>query len=189
MNPEKSLEIIQSMMTESKRSFHKVSPYFLIWGLLMSIAGITESIVVYKLDMKQGFAVWGVMGIVGGIISMIYSKRESKNQPAKNFHDIMYNYVWGGFGITLFLVIVLSVINKINPAPYILLLTGLPTFVTGGLAKHTPLKLGGFVFWIAGILAFLVSKEFSGIVFSLAILFGYLVPGYLLLKQEKKANA
>ncbi|MBD81161.1 MAG: hypothetical protein CL840_19745 [Crocinitomicaceae bacterium] len=189
MKPEKSLEIIQSMMAEAKQSFHKVSPYFLIWGVLLVISGIAEHVIVYQMGLKQGYAVWGIMGVLGGVISMWYSRKESKKQKVKTYYDLSHNYLWGGFGITLFLVILLSVWNRQNPTPYVLLLTGLPTFVTGGIAKFNPLKVGGIVFWVAGILSFFVAKEFTGLVFSGAIFLGYLIPGYLLYKQESGGNA
>jgi len=184
MKPEQSLEIIQSMMAEAKHSFHKISPYFLIWGVLLSISGIAEHIIVYQLEKKEGFLVWMIMGVLGGILSMFYSKKDSKNQQVKNYYDTLYGYLWGAMGITLFLTIVLTVINKQNPTPFILLLTGIPTFVSGGIIKFKPLILGGIVFWIAGIIAFNIPNMYTGLLFSTAIILGYLVPGYILYNQE-----
>lgn len=189
MKPEKSLEIIQSMMAEAKQSFHKMSPYFLIWGVVLSISGISEHVIVYQLNIKEGFIVWGILGSIGGLLSMLYSRKESKKHAVKNYYDVAYNYLWGGMGITLILTIFLTVFNKLNPTPFILLLTGLPTFVSGGLIKFKPLILGGFIFWIAGIIAFNVPTMYTGIVFSIAIILGYLIPGYILYNQENKVNA
>lgn len=187
MNNDQSLALIQQMIAEAKQSFRKQSPYFLIWGVVLSISGIAEHLIVYKMGNVQGYLAWGVMGTLGGILSAIYSMRSGKNAPTSNFYDKAYGFVWGGFGITLILIILLSVLNKQNPTPYVLLATGLPTFVSGGLTKFLPLKLGGFVFWAAGALAFYVDNAQTGLLFSLAIILGYLIPGILLHRSESSA--
>ena len=38
MTPEQSLRLIQSMIGQAKRSFSRVSFYFLLWGVLLTLA-------------------------------------------------------------------------------------------------------------------------------------------------------
>jgi hypothetical protein len=44
MKATQSLEIIEAMLQESKKSLHRNSFYFLLWGLLMVPAGLAESL-------------------------------------------------------------------------------------------------------------------------------------------------
>ena len=42
MSPQESLDLIQHMIRQTKASFVQISYYFLMWGILLSLAGISE---------------------------------------------------------------------------------------------------------------------------------------------------
>jgi len=44
--------------------------------------------------------------------------------------------------------------------------------------------LGAVVFWIAGIVCFLITYDWQLLVGAVAVALGYLVPGYLLKRDE-----
>jgi len=52
--------------------------------------------------------------------------------------------------------------------------------------RFRPLKLGGMSFWVLGIVSLFVPQPYRSLVFSLAILLGYLIPGYLLKQNENR---
>ena len=66
----------------------------------------------------------------------------------------------------------------------IIVLTGLPTFVTGQLMRFRPLILGGVLFWVLGAVSYFAPMSMTVWLYIAAIFFGYLVPGYLLKRQE-----
>lgn len=185
MKTNESMQIILEMIENAKTAYHRISPYFLIWGVLLVISGVAEYIVVYQLKNNMGFAVWPIMGVVGGIISAVLSSKQKNKHSIKTYYDLAYSYLWGGFGILLFLIILLSVMHEINPTPFVLLITGLPTFVTGGMLKSFSLKFGAAVFWLSGSIAFFIPASYTGLLFSLAIVLGYILPGLQLRKNEK----
>ena len=86
------------------------------------------------------------------------------------------------------ILLVCAVVNKINPIPLVLIITGLLTFVSGAITKFKPLQIGAFVFWISGAVAFFVPVELQSLVFCAAIGLGYLLPGILLKNNETKAH-
>jgi hypothetical protein len=187
MESAQSLRLIQDMIAVAKKSHHRTSPYFLMWGTLMVFAGLGEFVFVYQVKSSLGYGVWAITGCIGGAYSIWYSKKEDKRQQlAKSFYDVVQQYVWASFTVSLIFTIALSVMHKINPTPYVLLLTAIPTFITGGLLKFNLFKAGGAIFWAAGITAFFVPIQYSSLIFSAAILLGYLVPGYQLSKKEKQ---
>lgn len=185
MNTSDSFKIILEKIAEAQNAYQRISPYFLIWGIIMTMAGIGEYILVYRMQLQAGYAIWPVLGISGGIISGIYSARQDKMSRSKTYYDLVFQYLWMGFTVTLILIIASCVINGLNPTPFVLLATGLPTLVTGGMVKSNSLRLGGIAFWLSGIIAFYIPQEYTGLLFSLAILLGYVWPGIILKKSEK----
>lgn len=175
MSPEKSLEIITQMINESKESFKHHSFYFLLWGWLMIAAALGEYYLL-SIDFKFHFLTWILFSTIGGIITGIKGVNEKTHH--KTFADRVMTYIWSGFGITI--IISLVALIPSNPNPFVLLLVGLVTFITGGVTQFKGFIIGGIVFWIAAIISFQVDFQTSLIIYSLAMFLGYIVPAYLL---------
>ena len=45
LTPSESLKLIESMIGQAKRSFHRMSFYFLLWGVLLIAAMITNVLI------------------------------------------------------------------------------------------------------------------------------------------------
>jgi hypothetical protein len=61
-----------------------------------------------------------------------------------------------------------------------LLITGIATTTTGLVIKFKPLILGGITFFIFSIAATFVSNEYISLIVCVAIICGYIIPGYFL---------
>lgn len=183
---QESLELIREMIDRSRKTFERNSFYFLLWGLLMLVAGIVEYILI-KSSFSHFWIGWPVLSALGGIVTAIYSMRREQKRAGASFTDSVMGYAWMAYGISLLCIIFAAVAVNENPSTFVLLLTGLPTFFTGFILRHTPLKLGGLVFWIAGIASIFAPGESVSLIFSTAILLGYLIPGYTLMKSEKQS--
>jgi hypothetical protein len=70
--------------------------------------------------------------------------------------------------------------------PVIMLMSTIPTVVSGVLIKFRPLIIGGVCFWVFGILCFLVPDPWQFLVGAVAVIVGYLIPGFML--RYKKEN-
>ncbi len=68
----------------------------------------------------------------------------------------------------------------------IFLFAGNATFLTGVVIKFKPLIWGGVFFWIGTLFQFILPIEYIDYVSPVVIIFGYLVPGYLLKSYNKK---
>ena len=188
MNELESLQIIKTMISRAKELHHRNSFYFILWGVILIVAALTEYFVAHQMNSQFGYLGWMVGGMAGGIISGVYGSRESKRLGYEAFMDKVYGATLGGFGITMVILLVCAVVNKINPIPLVLIITGLPTFVSGAITKFKPLQIGAFVFWVLGAVAFFVPIELQSLVFCAAIGLGYLLPGILLKNNETKAH-
>jgi hypothetical protein len=60
----------------------------------------------------------------------------------------------------------------------------MPTFITGGILRFRPLVVGGVLFWLFGMVSLFVWPEQGALLFGLALVTGYIIPGILLKRQE-----
>ncbi len=183
LTPEQSLRLIDETIREAKRSFQKVHFYFLLWGVLFATAGIV-SFILMQIGTPLYWGVWPVMGIIGGIVAGVYGSRQGRKQGATTTMDRVHKWLWTANTITIILLLVGLVTRGVDPNPYILVLVGMPTFISGALMRFLPLMLGGILFWAIGLTSFFVLQEYSSLVFSGAIVLGYIVPGLLLKNEE-----
>ena len=184
LTPEQSLKLIDDMIHQAKRSFHRMSFYFLLWGVLLIGAMLTEYVMVSLGHPIYGIS-WGVVGLVGGIVSSLHGAREGKKAGVSTVMDRVMMWLWSAFVITIVVTIVgYGVSGGGTPAGSILVLTGLPTFVSGQLMRFKPLIFGGLLFWVLGGLSYFTGPHMVTWLYIGAMLFGYVVPGYMLKRQE-----
>jgi hypothetical protein len=70
------------------------------------------------------------------------------------------------------------------PFTYTLLVAGIGTLVSGWVMKFRPLIVGGILFLLFAIASVYMADDFKLLAHGIAIVAGYLIPGYLL-KQVK----
>jgi len=61
-------------------------------------------------------------------------------------------------------------------------LAAMPTFISGVIIRFRPLIIGGITFWILALLAHF-SAAFAPLAVPVAMLTGYLIPGYMLRRK------
>ncbi|MBK8500038.1 MAG: hypothetical protein IPL52_14760 [Flavobacteriales bacterium] len=104
LTPEQSLKLIESMIGQAK-SFHRMSFYFLLWGVLLIGAMLTEYIMIAVGHPVYGKS-WGVVGLIGGITSAVHGAREGKKEGVSTAMDRVMMWLWSAFVITMIVTIV-----------------------------------------------------------------------------------
>ncbi len=186
MTPEQSLKLIERMIGDAKKSFHRMSFYFLLWGGILTLA-MASQLLAAQLGWEGRYVgmVWMGTSLLGAVASAIYGAREGKREQAETLADRVLMWLWIGFIITLFATIAgAGIAGYTTPVGAIMLLTGLPTFTTGQMLRFKPLILGGVLFWVLGTISFFVDPLWMGILNIAGMVFGYIVPGILLKRQE-----
>ena len=182
MENKQSIKIIENMFNESRKSLHNNSFYFILWGALLIPAGIVEFLFYGNENL---WMIWPTIGVLGGIISAIYGRKEDKRSGITTTGDRIINYTWGAFVMTLIFSIAYSVDRNLSPVPLILMLAGSATFISGGISKFTPFILGGVALELGAILSgFVFEPIYHGLIFSGSIFLGYVIPGIILKKSE-----
>jgi hypothetical protein len=182
METTQSIEIIERMFKESKRSLHNYSFYFILWSVILIPTGIIEYFIK---DTPYFWVTWPIAGTLGSIIAAIQESKQSKSQGNSTAADRIFSYTWGAFGFALLFVIPFSVSKGIPPHFLILLIAGMATFISGGIAKFKPLVYGSIAMELIAVSsAFFIDYSIHPLLFSMALLLGYLIPGIMLRKQE-----
>lgn len=188
LSHEESLQLIQSMINTAKNKITENGFHFLLWGVLVITASLTQYIWILMGGREETNMVWLGLPVIGAPAGIIYEKLRGKKKEVRGILDGVYAYLWLGFGISIGLAIFIALQNNTNPLPYILMLMGLATFVSGCLYKFRALVFGGITFWIAAAISSYLPGHANLLLNAGATFFGYIVPGILLWKNAKQAG-
>ena len=179
MTGEESLKIITEMINRTKVTIRQGSFHLLFWGWLITVCSLSEWVITNLTHYAHPYYVW-ILVIPGAFVSMIYGAVTGRKAKVHTYADVLYMWTWIGF---LFAAIVLFIVQSDrmeNITPYILLLAGFPTFLSGFIVKFKPLIAGGICFWVIAILVHFAGPSLALLGTPVAMLTGYLIPGYML---------
>jgi len=188
LTPEKSLELIGQMITTARKEFNDNGFMYLLWGWFAFSAALAHYALMW-VEYEYAFLPWAVLMPLGGIISAIYSATRGKKQlrRVKTWVDRVMGYVW--MAIVLALFVTLGVASRIGwevSYPFLILLYGVGTFISGGIMQFRPLIAGGILCWVISAVAFFVSFDIQLLLLACALLVSYIVPGHILRHQYSK---
>lgn len=185
MNPAESLTLINTMINAAKNKLADDGFLLIFWGWLVLSASMIHYLCIIA-NINYGHLVWPVLMPAGGIVSIMYGYKQSKKEIVRTYVDTYLGYLWGAFGIGLFITLLFMQPHGIKTTYFFLmLLYGMATFISGGLLNFKPLVYGSlFSFVFAGLSHFVGEKE-QLLCISAALLASYIIPGHLLRSQYK----
>ena len=184
LTTQQSISIITEMINNAKGNVKENSIYFLLWGTVIAIANIGMFSLILA-NYPRPYMVW-LIAIPAWIVTIIAGYKQGKRARATSHLDRISAWLWFSFGIVIFTLVVFG--EKINwqMNSVIMLMSTIPTVVSGVVIKFRPLIIGGVCFWIFGVICFLVPDPWQFIVGAFAVTIGYLIPGLML--RSKKEN-
>jgi hypothetical protein len=183
LNEQERLQIIYETIENAKTNVKDNGFFYLLWGWLVLIASLLQYILLNYTSFKHHYLGWPVLMTLGAIASVIYGIRLGNRASIRTHLDNIIIGLWWAFFVLLLTIIILTIAGPFNfgiTSPLIILLFSFATFVSGVILKYNPLKIGGTLSWIVGIIAFLVTPENQLLMTALAIIIAYLIPGYML---------
>lgn len=190
MNEQESLQVIRQMIENSKEKLGESSYFYLLWGWLVFIATLTHFALLFT-AFQYPYLMWPIIIVVGIVLSMAKARKLHKRSKVKTYVETAIIHLWIGFTVSLFIIIFSASYGKIGWAmsnSFIILLYGIGTFVSGGILRFKPLKMGGIASWIIAVASMFTPNQYTFVAIALAILVAYLIPGYLLKSKEKLQN-
>ena len=188
LSPSESLKLIAETIERTKSNVQTSSFYFLLWGWLVSIAGITEYVLVNYSTIIPYYYVWPIMTIIGIIACIIYGFKVERHKKVHTYLDAVFMNLWIVLGISFFLIVFIALWVNAPIVPFVLLLAGIGTLVSGLIIKFKPMVIGGLLFFIFSIFSLFVQEPYQILLSTFAIITGYLIPGYMLKNSEPKTK-
>lgn len=174
-----SLAIITDMIAKVKKeaagdgSFH-----LLLWGWVIAICNFGYY-ALEKANYEHPYYIW-ILVIPASLFSFYWSYNKRIKAKIKTHLDQILNQIWIGIFIAILIVLAFMPVLEYNHNPVILILAAVGMFATGSIIRASAMKIGSLVLAIAAIIAFLVSVSDQYLVAGIAMVLGYLAPGYYL---------
>ena len=178
-----SLDLITSMIREAKGNVQRNNFYFLFWGWIIVFANL-GMFTLTLLNYDRPYIVW-LITIPAWIYTLITVFRKEKSAVAFTHFDRISGRLWLSYGVTIFILVAFGAKINFQLNPVILTISAVPTLVSGVILRFRPFVLGGIAFWIAGIVTFVCPFTYQPLVGAIAIVAGYIIPGYLLKKEDR----
>ncbi len=184
-----SLRIIQQMIGAARDEHHEKGDGWLFWGWLLFTASASSVVLSYigRPDLIK--YAWNGALVIGPIIYFLrYFQKKNENMVRTYVQNLLHK-IQVGFYISL-VVIVISGFWKADSSfifGYYYMLYAFWMYIHGSALRFKPLIAGAYINWVAAILIFAIDPfRYDMIVSSVAVLFGYLVPGYMLKAAYRK---
>ncbi|MBK7432722.1 MAG: hypothetical protein IPI66_01760 [Chitinophagaceae bacterium] len=186
LNEKSSLQLIETMINRAKNNFSESGHLYLIWGIVIFICSLTQFIAKYFFAVEQTYYIWFSTWLVV-IYQFIFLARKAKKERVKTYTAEIVGYVWICFVACIFIFVFVLSYQKayasINPA--ILILYGMPTFLSGIILKFKPLVIGGISCWVLAVGSVFVPVDFQLLFIAAAVLLAWIIPGFLLRQKFK----
>ncbi|MBS1627575.1 MAG: hypothetical protein JSR09_06740 [Bacteroidetes bacterium] len=218
LNPQESLQLITETIQKAKGGFHETGVSAILWGSVVSIAGLVSFVEVY-FNFYIGFDIWLI--VLAAIIPQIFiSIKENKNKKVIAHDEKFLDATWMVYGISIFaLIFYINIVPGVSEQmithydnsqlftknittneltiwkPYIfsqsslyLILFSIPTLVTGIARKFKPMLLGGLFCLVFFITSCYTTNLWDMLLLALAGIFNWLIPGLILRSRFLKGK-
>ncbi len=190
MNTQNSLALIEEMINKAKNTFSESGTLFILWGFVILICSITQFIGQYFFDHKNAAAIW-MLTWVASILQIFYLRKLNKNKAVRTYTDDILKYMWITFIICFILLVFILIFQKsfISIVPAILVVYGIPTFLSGIILKFKSLIIGGVCCWLLAALCVFTGWDFQQLYIAAAGIIAWIIPGFNLRKKFMIENA
>lgn len=209
LTEKESLELITQMINKAKNSYHSTGIGSMMWGAVVAVCSLVKLSEIH-FGYKLPFDIY-LLTLLAIIPQVFISIKEKKEQKVKSYDDIYMDYLWLGFGITIFLLIHVTnaVFNVYGPmaeeykiltgrsvtfrfhefiTPLFLILYGMPTFVTGAACKFKPMLWGGLLCWVCSVITVYTFVKIDLLLTAISAIFAWFVPGILMEREYQKSK-
>lgn len=182
-----SLALITSMINKAKEKVTESGTLYLAWGWLILFCCLVQFSALHFFNYPNAYFVWISTWLLL-IYQFYYIRKKRKSRKVKTYMREINGYVWAVFFICLVLIFFIQI--KLNTYqtfnPILLVMYGMPTFLSGIILKFKPLVIGAVCCWILSVICVFTPLEYQMLLISLAIIAGWIVPGYILKQKFKK---
>lgn len=194
------LRVINEMIIQARGNFQRGAGNSLIfWGYV--IAGISLLCFILPKMFPIGHSVNWLWALTFPLFvgHMFYLRRKDRKALVITHLDKIVGAIWLAMAVTsgLFIGAVFFVAISLSSnipfifiTPMMMIFSGSSLYITARVYRFTPYVYGAFAFWGGAVLCMLHFFFFEGIdlefiILSLAMIFGFIIPGHILNKTAK----
>jgi hypothetical protein len=188
-NPEESLQLITSMIRETRQKVNASGFYLILWGTLISLVLLTIYVLQITHTPFPGKYIWYPAIALGIVSSILYGFLVDRKRRTHCFLDRVYGMIWLSFFISWTMVLVFGYKLQLGGI-LIYVFAANAVFLTGIVIKFKPFIFGGIVLWITAILSFMLEYPNTEhlLIGAAGMIFGYVIPGIMLNNKIKRNN-
>ncbi|MRR19309.1 hypothetical protein EG827_03870 [bacterium] len=179
MTGEESLRVISEMINKTRVSITQSSFHLLFWGWLIFACSLSEFLIWKLTDWNNSWYVW-LFVIPGVLVSLIYGFVKGKREKVFTYGTAIHVWTWMAFLVSSVIFFILFPVETQSVGKYMLLMAAMPLSVSGAVLRFRPLMWGAVSFWLMALVAHFGGPTVSGLAMPVAMIAGYLIPGYLL---------
>ncbi|HTI07685.1 MAG TPA: hypothetical protein VL832_03980 [Puia sp.] len=178
--PHESLSVIAEVISKTKDNFKANSFYFLLWGWLIAIASFSFFLLHQYTSFRYYFLPFPVLVITGILVTLSRYVKSRAVSRTETYFGYFFSRLWLVLGISFIIVVFVTVSQKSVPFSYSLIIAAIGTLVSGLTMNFKPLIAGGILFFVCAIASVYLPDNDKPLLTGVAIIAGYLIPGYLL---------
>jgi len=185
-----NIELIRSMIEETKRSTAYSGAIYIAWGVVTLLATLGTYLLVV-LELYQYIWInWIVFMALGSVYSFYHGVAQARKAKVTTFAGKILGYTWFACGVSLVILAFVAPLAGLYPGmmvpAVVATVIGIGYFITGEVVQWNLLIWLSVLWWVGGAGMMFLKKESILLVFAFLMSVGYLVPGFILRANYRK---
>ena len=180
-NEKQSLELIAGMINKAKNNFSESGMLYLVWGFAILFCSLSQFVLGSIMGYKHVYYIWFLTWPVY-FYQAIFLYKKKRKATVKTYTDEIIGYVWICFIICFAIMMFILIYSRKVELIYstVLVMYGIPTFLSGAILKVKSLVSGGIFCWALACISLFVPYNYHLLLISAAVVVAWIVPGYFL---------
>jgi hypothetical protein len=181
-----SLKLINEMISKAKKSYITKGTASIVWGIIIFLCSLVSwSEAHFKYDFP--FDIW-LLTLVALVLQIYFSVKEARSRQFVSYEGTVITYTWMAFTASIFILSFYMSMHSQHGegSTLVMMLYGIPTFITGGITKFKPMIFGGIFCWVASFISIYTIIEIDLLLMAACGLFAWLIPGIILWNHYTK---
>lgn len=187
------IRLIKEMVEKTRKATAQSGALFIFWGFLIIVAIIITYVLAYFHKFHWIWANWIAVAIIGWGYSALYGIRQEQKHKTRTYAQMAAQHLSiacaVGFLFVAFVFPPLKVYSYNAISILVSFIAGILVFVMGGIYEWNLLKWCGLLWWLGAAGMIFVPGDYRTLCFIPLIIFGYLIPGFILRSKYKREQS
>jgi hypothetical protein len=187
------IRLIKEMVEKTRKATAQSGAIFIFWGFLIIVAIIITYVLAYFHKFQWIWVNWIVWAAIGWGYSAHYGIRQERTRKTRTYAQMAVKHLSIACGaaylLAAFVFPPLKVYSYNAISILVAFITGILIFMLGGIYEWNLLKWCGLLWWLGAAGMTFVPGDYRTLCLIPLIVFGYLVPGFILRSKYKREQS